>query len=253
MTLTADTAVHLIIPCFRESRRVRPFLTDLCREFSQVAGVSILVVDDGSGEEETARMRTLVEEFRPANPMLRELLALPQNVGKGGAVYAGWEAHRSEPWLMFVDADGSVPATEVARLIQQLRADPVTGRAYFASRVTMLGRRVERMWHRDVMGQIFHWVVNFLLGLPAHDTQCGCKLVPRAAFERARPGLSLHGFAFDLDLLLGLQDAGCEVIEVPVDWHEEPGGTIRLVSDSWKMLKDVWRLRRRRRAVQTQS
>jgi dolichyl-phosphate beta-glucosyltransferase len=98
------------------------------------------------------------------------------------------------------------------------------------------------------MGQVFHWVVNLLLGLRAHDTQCGCKLVPRHAFEEAKPSLSLTGFAFDLDLLVGLRAHGCEIVEVPVDWHEVPGGKIRLMRDSWRMLRDVIRIRQRVKA-----
>ncbi len=247
--------VLLVIPCYRESIRVRPFLGDLCQTFAgqdQVA-VEILLVDDGSGEKEAARLRAVVDEFRGRHPFVREMMAIPENAGKGGTIYAGWAAHHGQEWLMFADADGSISAREVLRLMHLARQDGSPTRAWFASRVVMLGRRVERMWYRDIMGQVFHWAVNLMLGLPAHDTQCGCKLVPRSAFEAARPSLSLHGFAFDLDLLLGLQDAGCEVVEVPVDWHEEAGGKIRLFRDSWRMLSDVWGLRKKRRASKPES
>ncbi|WP_218281082.1 glycosyltransferase [Verrucomicrobium spinosum] len=86
----------LVIPCFRESTRLRPFLSDLCRVLGDVGGVSILVVDDGSGEEEAGKLRALVDEYRSAHPFVRPMLALPQNVGKGGTVYAGWSAHQGE-------------------------------------------------------------------------------------------------------------------------------------------------------------
>lgn len=243
--LVSDTVrVHLVIPCFRESKRLRPFLEELCSELKHLPSVSILVVDDGSGDAEQTATRVLVDEFRARHPFVNEMLALQQNVGKGGAVYAGWAAHEGEEWLMFVDADGSISAAEVARMIRLSRAEGIATRGYFASRITMLGRTVQRVVHRDIMGQVFHWIVNALLALGAHDTQCGCKLIPRAEFERARPALSLTGYAFDLELLLALKGAGCDVVEVPVDWHETPGGKIRLIRDSLRMLKDVFRLRR---------
>lgn len=236
--------VHLVIPCFRESGRLGPFLAALCSEFEGVEGVRVRVVDDGSGEDEKAKTAALVEQCRATHPFVNEMLPLAENVGKGGAVYAGWAAHEGQEWLMFVDADGSISAAEVARMIRLSRTEGIATRGYFASRITMLGRTVQRVVHRDIMGQVFHWIVNALLALGAHDTQCGCKLIPRAEFERARPALSLTGYAFDLELLLALKGAGCDVVEVPVDWHETPGGKIRLIRDSLRMLKDVFRLRR---------
>lgn len=238
----------LVIPCYRESGRLRPFLADLCVAFADLADISILVVDDGSGEEEQERLRALVDEFRAQHSFVREVLALPQNIGKGGTVYAGWEHAQDAEWLLFADADGSVPAREVVRLIQLARESSGAHRAWFASRITMLGRNVQRKWHRDIMGQVFHWIVNSLLNLRAHDTQCGCKLVPRATFMRLRPSLHLTGFAFDLDLLMALQAHGCEVIEVPVDWHEVSGGKISLLRDPWVMLRDALTIRSRLKA-----
>ena len=243
----------LVIPCYRESGRLRPFLADLCETLRTLGGVSILVVDDGSGPEELRKLQALVQEFRAQHPFVCEVLSLSQNMGKGGTVYAGWEqAGKEVTWLMFADADGSVPAREVARIVTLARTSTEPPRAWFASRVTMLGKDVQRDWHRDVMGQVFHWVVNFLLNLRAHDTQCGCKLVPRSCFQQVRPVLQLTGFTFDLDLLAALQANACEITEVPVDWHEVPGGKIKLLRDPWRMLKDVFRIRQRIKAGEYQ-
>lgn len=250
MTLPPHSLL-LVLPCLNETGRIGAFLPELCERLEPLGDIEILVVDDGSPPEEQARMQMLVEGWREKHPCLRPPLLLATNVGKGGAVYAGWGQAAEQDWLGFVDADGSVPAHEVARLIRIARMEEGPPRAWCASRVRMLGRKVERSWYREFISHVFHWVVDLLLALPAHDTQCGCKLVPRAAFERARPGLSLKGFAFDLDLILGLRHTGCEVSEVPVDWHEVPGGKLRLLRDSWRMLRDVVALRER--AVQPEQ
>ena len=238
-------AVHLVIPCYRESGRLQAFLEPLCQAIERLSGVSVLVVDDGSGPEEADRLHVIVEAVRARHPFVRELLRLHENIGKGATVYAGWRNHRGEPWLMFADADGAVPAHEVARLIDGARGRGTRQRAYFASRVKMLGREVQRVWYRELMGHAFHALVAVLLGERAHDTQCGCKLVPREFFEHAQDSLSLPGFAFDVDLMLGLRAAGCALEEVPVDWREVPGGKLRLMRDSWSMFRDVLRLKQR--------
>lgn len=237
--------VYLVIPCLRESRRIGSFLAELCLEVELLGEVRVCVIDDGSGLEEVSRMRALVQDLQVHHHSLLPLLALPENIGKGGAVYEGWSTHQGESWLMFVDADGSVSAKEVARLIKLAREEKKLKRAYFASRVKMLGRFVERLLRRHLMGRIYATLVSELLHVPVYDSQCGCKLVPRECFENVREQLSFMGFSFDVDLLMALREGGCEVVEVPVDWKEIPGGTIHLIRDSWRMFCDVMRLRKR--------
>jgi dolichyl-phosphate beta-glucosyltransferase len=237
----------LVIPCFRESTRLRPFLSDLCQVLGDVGGVTILVVDDGSGEDEAGKLRALVDEYRRAHPFVRPVLTLPQNVGKGGTVYAGWSAHQGEQWLAFADADGAVSASEIARLVTAIRSArrELAPHAWFASRVKMLGRNVHRLFHRHLVGRVYATLVSELLHVPVYDTQCGCKVVPRNVFESVQDRLTLMGFAFDVDLMMALRHAGCDIIEFPVDWSEIPGGKIHLFRDSWRMFRDVYLLRRK--------
>lgn len=241
------TRLHLVVPCYRESARLPVFLPELCAALDHVEGARVLVVDDGSGPVEAAAARALVEGLRPRHACLRPLLELPENVGKGGAVYAGWAAHEGETWLGFVDADGSCSAAEVARIagLAAVASEPLP--ALFASRVKLLGRRVERLLKRHLLGRIFATLVSELLAIPVYDSQCGLKLVPRAAYEAVAARLRVHGFAFDVELLAALIDSGCTVREVPIDWHEVAGGKVRLLRDSWRMAQDVRRIRERRR------
>lgn len=247
--------LHLVVPCFRESARLPHFLPQLCAEMDGTGGVSVLVVDDGSGEREAAATRKIVEDLRARHACLLPLLELPENLGKGGAVYAGWAAHEGAEWLGFVDADGSCSAPEVARVVRLaivdcgLRiADCDEPPAYFASRVKMLGRRVERLFKRHLLGRVYATLVSELLRIPVYDSQCGLKLVPRAAYEKVAGHLQVHGFAFDVELMTALLDTGCAVVEVPIDWREMPGGKVSLLRDSWRMALDVWRIRQRRLA-----
>ena len=120
--------------------------------------------------------------------------------------------------------------------------------AIFAARVMMMGRTIQRHWQRHLIGRVFATLVGTLLRVPVYDSQCGLKIVPRAAFERVREILTIKGFAFDVELLCALVDSGCAVREEPINWREVPGGKVRLVRDSWRMLRDVWRVRRARRS-----
>ncbi len=242
-------SVLLVIPCYHESGRLGAYLSTLAEPLALIGGVRVLIVDDGSDDEEVALFKKLLAPFLERWSFI-DVLFLPKNLGKGGAVYAGWNsATRSSKseilpdWFGFVDADGSCSAGEVIRLIELARARGVSGGALFASRVLMLGRSVRRLWQRHLMGRVFATITSELLDIPVYDSQCGLKLLPRVAFDKVRDRLTVRGFAFDVELLVALLDSGCAVTEVPIDWHEVGEGKVRVLRDSWQMLRDVWRIR----------
>jgi glycosyltransferase involved in cell wall biosynthesis len=239
-------AVHLVIPCYHESGRIGPFLTELCAVTQELGGVTIRVVEDGSDAAEVRRMREILAPLCQRHPHLLDPLFLPDNLGKGGAVYAAWALEKSAEWLAFVDADGSCSAAEVARLIRLAREQPTPQAALFASRLHQFGGEVRRQWKRKLIGRVFGLLVSTLLDIRIHDSQCGLKLVPRADYERIAPALRIHGFAFDVELLAALHDSGCPVQEIPIAWHETPGGHVHLIRDSFRMARDVWRVRQKR-------
>lgn len=238
--------VHLVIPCYQESGRVGPFLAELCEVTRQLGEVTIRVVEDGSDAPEAERMRAIIDPLREQHPHLLEPLFMPDNLGKGGAVYTGWNLEKEADWLGFVDADGSCSAAEVAHLIGHAREQLTPHTALFASRLGQFSRRVHRQIKRRIIGHVFASLVSVLLDIRVHDSQCGLKLVPRAAYERFAPFLIIRGFAFDVELLASLHDEGVPFLEVPIEWFEVPGGHVRLIRDSWRMARDVWRIRQNR-------
>jgi dolichyl-phosphate beta-glucosyltransferase len=111
----------------------------------------------------------------------------------------------------------------------------------------MLGHNVERQFKRHLLGRIYATLVSESLNIPIYDSQCGLKIIPRAAYESIAHRLTIKGFAFDVDLLVNLIDHGTPVIEVPIDWHEEPGGKVHLLRDSYRMARDIFHIRQNRR------
>jgi len=55
------------------------------------------------------------------------------------------------------------------------------------------------------------------------DTQCGAKVMRRAAAEKIHSALRLADLAFDIDLLYSLKKAGFKVLEVPTEWTDKIG------------------------------
>jgi glycosyltransferase involved in cell wall biosynthesis len=207
----------------------------------------VLVSDDGSQESEREALRRVVREAQArvggGGPLIRDPLFTENNTGKGGAVLRGWDASPEADVLAFADADGAVGVDEIVRVEASFRSGDYD--ALFANRVKMLGRTVERSLKRHLSGRVFATLVSNVAQIPAYDTQCGLKLVRRAAFEKIRPFQETVGFAFDVELCLLLLKFGFRVIEFPVDWRDVPGSKVSLVRDSWRMAREVFRIRRR--------
>jgi hypothetical protein len=98
---------------------------------------------------------------------------------------------------------------------------------------------------REWLGKTFNAAVRLLSGLPFRDTQCGFKLLEREPVAPIVRGLSLDGFAFDVELLWQAALAGLRIAEHPVRWSNAPGTSVGLLTDAPRMLLDLLRLCRR--------
>jgi dolichyl-phosphate beta-glucosyltransferase len=239
------------IPCFRESKRLPLFLDALCKELARASfKASIVIVDDGSGFPEDVATRSIVDEFQSKYPgIIAEPVFLERNLGKGGAVYAGWQTsskYSAPELLCFVDADGAVPPSEVARLIEELLLEKRhQWDALFGSRIKMLGATVERRATRHYFGRVFATFVALLTGIGVYDSQCGLKVIRTSAYLAIEEDLEETRFVFDVELTLLLLKGGFKICEIPVNWKEIPGSKVSLLKDSIRMFSGILRIKKR--------
>ena len=247
----------IAIPCFRESKRLPLFLDSLCSELAESTfRPSILVVDDGSGYPEDAALGAVVGNFKNKYPkLIGDPIFLKRNLGKGGAVYAGWNSalrNGAPELLCFVDADGAVPAYEVRRVIENLIADrDHQWDALFGSRVKMLGSIVSRRASRHYTGRIFATFVSVVTGIEIYDSQCGLKVIRGDAYAAIAEQLKEKRFAFDVELTLLLIKNGFKIREMPINWEEVPGSKVKILRDSIRMFSGVLRMRRNLGSLKT--
>lgn len=220
-------SILLVIPCFNERERLPGFLPALLAAL-QGREVTVRVVDDGSRSDQQHWLRNYITELRHAWPHLDAPRINPENQGKGGAIYSGWDRPDGAELLAFADADGAVTAEEVARLLSEATAQP--HRAIFAVRTGEKGTRVSRALHRRIAGGVFRRLVRHLFQFPVPDTQCGCKIIPAAAFAAFRDHLTERRYTFDVELTWHLLRAGTHIIPLPVHWSERPGSHLRAAS-----------------------
>jgi glycosyltransferase involved in cell wall biosynthesis len=244
---SCESPTLLVVPAFRESQRLPKFLPQLCSAVAEMDGapVSIRVVDDGSGAEEQRVVVELVASLRNSHPFLQEPLLLEENRGKGGAVYAGWDAASDAglTTLGFVDADGAVSASEVVRVLEML-PDAAPDECLYAARLDDTDQAIKRTLVRKWLGLLFRRITRLFFRLPINDSQCGFKLVPAQPYHTIRDRLTELRYCFDIDLTIHLLQAGLKFVEVPISWTETPGTKITF-SQGTKMLASLWQLRKK--------
>lgn len=104
--------ISVIIPYFNEGESIRPLLDRVCNMFhsNQVEDYEILVVDNGSNEEQ---QRIL---FGACTDSRFRVLVLSRNFGYQGALWAGLNNAKGDP-IVFMDGDGEDPPELIGEFI----------------------------------------------------------------------------------------------------------------------------------------
>ena len=225
--------VTIVFPALNERTRLIQTLRAYCDYFGTRA--SLVVVDNGSSDGTVGELK----EIFPHSKQIH-VLTYPQPLGKGGAVYAGFDAARTE-FVGFADADGSIPPSEFDKLLVRKASDHVV----IASRWVPGAQMVKKQSIvRQCYGRLFNVFVNLLFKFNVRDTQCGAKIMSRELYQRIQPLLHITAFAFDVDLLLRARQAGAKIVEVPIIWTDSEGSSVSQRS-GLNAVKDIWRLWRR--------
>ena len=199
-------------------------------------GHEIIVVNDGS----TDKTADIVRTFSCSFPSLK-LINYRKNRGKGYAVKAGMLAARGD-YKLFMDADNSVTIDAVEGFFKEMEegeSDVAIGSIALpdAQAKEHAGR------HRRLLGSISKLLIR-LLAIPGiYDTQRGFKLFSRRAADAIFPLQKIHGFGFDIELLLIARRNGFRIKELPVKWNNPAGSKVNArayVDSTVELAKIIW-------------
>jgi len=222
----------VVIPAYNEADRLPRYLQDVVAHFDgRGERYEVLVVDDGSRDATADRVRELAAVY----PAIA-LVCTPNNRGKGHAVRTGMRAARGA-WRLMADADGATPIVEVKRLeaAVQAGADIAVGsRALADPSVAVLARP-----HRRLAGVLFHVVSRAVGVVGVIDTQCGFKLFRGPVADDVFAAVTTDGFGFDVEMLLVARRRGYRIAEVAVNWTDQPGSKVSVLTDGPRMLAQV--------------
>ena len=228
--------LSIVIPAFNEAGRIEGSLEQLTSFLdAQPWDYDIRVVDDGSTDR-TAEVVTKCAARLPRIVLQRE-----SHRGKGGAVKAGLLAAAGE-FRFMCDADLSMPPAEILRFLPPQQADWDVA---IGSREGLGARRVGEPWRRHAIGRIFNRAIQSLAIPGIADTQCGFKMFTAESVAAIFPHVTLDGWAFDVEVLCIARAKGLRIVQVPIEWHHRTESKVSVLRDSWRMLRDVLRVRAR--------
>lgn len=245
--LAAERELYLsvVIPAYNESARLPSTLAKVMeylegRDYSY----EVLVVDDGSDDNTC----DVIEKVASEHPHL-QVVRNPHR-GKGYAVRTGM-LRATGRFVLYSDADFSAPIEEVEKLLPYLESkyDIAMG-----SREGAGAARFDEPGYRHLMGRVFNTFVRVVALPQFNDTQCGFKAFRKEAAHTLFRELALYGenaadvkgamvTGFDVEVLyLGLK-WGYKIKEVPVKWYYSPGTKVNPLKDSYRMFKDIVKVR----------
>lgn len=235
-----DPDLTVVIPAYNEVERLSPTLDRIGAYLDQrERSFEVVVVDDGSTDETAS----LVRDHAKRNSRI-SLLELGRNRGKGAAVRAGVLAAAGR-LVLISDADLSTPIEELTKLEAALEAGSdiaIGSRGLAAADI-----QVRQPRYREAMGRIFNLIVRTLTPGTYRDTQCGFKLLTRAAAHDLFGRSTVDRFAFDVEILQ-LAEGRYQVAEIPVVWRHVEESRVSPLVDAPRMLFDLVKLALRRRS-----
>lgn len=228
--------ITLIIPMYNESR----IIADTAKTVSEYMqsnfdSYEIIFADDGSKDGSANIVRELgLSSVR--------VVSYDQNHGKGCAVRTGMLASTGDI-VMFTDADLAYGTDVIKRAYDLLSASDAN--MLIGSRNLSKDGYEGYTLLRKIMSKVYIKVLCMVGGFKLSDSQCGCKAYKGEAVKKIFERCKVDGFAFDFESILWAQKFGYKIIEMPVKIVNHRESTVNVFKDSFKMLGDLRRMKKR--------
>lgn len=196
----------------------------------------LIFIDDGSRDMSAEIIRGL----RLSNT---EVISYSPNRGKGCAVRTGMLKATGEI-AIFIDADLAYGTDVIKRAYDALLAAP--DKNVLVGSRTLHPEGYEGYTPlRKIASKTYIRVLSVYGGLTLSDSQCGCKAYRGSAIRDIFSRCETDGFAFDFETILWAQKLGYGFVEMPVKIINHRESKVNIISDTFKMLKELKLIKRR--------
>ena len=215
-----DTLV--IIPTFNEKENIEKIIRST---FSQVKEFDILVVDDSSPDGTGDIVKKLQTEF--PNNLFLEIRKLKTGLGAAYIHGFNWALNKKYEYFIEMDADFSHNPKDLVRLYNacsQNGADLSIGSRY-SKGVNVVNWSMKRV----LLSYFASKYVQFVTGIPIHDTTAGFVCYKRKVLEKIQLNkIKFVGYAFQIEMKFKAWKLGFNLKEVSVIFTDRTLGESKM-------------------------
>ena len=227
----------LVIPMYNEKSIIADTAKTLSEYMSEhFDDYEILFSNDGSkdGCDEIVRELNL--------PNVR-VTGYPDNKGKGCAVRTAVLESQGDI-VMFTDADLAYGTEVIERVAKKFEENPDADVVIGSRNLNKDGYEGYTLL-RKIASKTYIKVLCLVGGFKLSDSQCGCKAFRGDAAKKIFSRCEVNGFAFDFEAILWSQRFGCKIVEMPVKIINHRESKVHVFSDTFKMLRDLSKMKKR--------
>jgi glycosyltransferase involved in cell wall biosynthesis len=227
--------VDLVVPVYNEAASLTRQVRRLHRVLETLPVSWRIVIADNGSTDDTPHLAERLAAELPGVAVLH--LAAK---GRGRALREAWT--RSDAQVVaYTDVDLSTDLTALSPLV----ASVLSGYAEIAVGSRLLpGSRTTRGPKRELISRTYNRLLRVVLGARFRDAQCGFKAVRRDVAAALVPEVADQGWFFDTELLIRAERHGLRVVELPVEWVDDPDSRVDIVRTAAEDLRGVRRLLR---------
>ncbi len=219
-----ELSYTILIPAYNAENSLAKLIESILRHTAAFKPEKIIVVDDGSTDATVKSARNY--------PV--ELIALPQNRGKGAALKAGYAyflEHCRSGYVITLDADLQHPPEKISDFLktaEQHHSAVIIGQRNF----TPPAMPLMRVLSNTLTSQI----ISGLTGLTIPDSQCGYRMIRRDILARLR--LRENGFQLESEFFFRCKELNVQIDYCPIPTiYNDYGSSMRHVQDTLKFIQ----------------
>ena len=212
----------VIIPTFNEKENIENIIR---ATLSQKKVFDILVVDDSSPDGTANIVKKLVKEF--TNQVFLEIRKKKNGLGAAYMHGFKWALRRKYDYIIEMDADFSHNPKDLIRLYNACANDGAD--LSIGSRYSQGVNVVNWPMKRVLLSYFASKYVNFVTGIPFHDTTAGFVCYKRKVLETIKlDKIEFVGYAFQIEMKFKAWKHGFNIKEVSVIFTDRTLGESKM-------------------------
>ncbi len=166
-----------------------------------------------------------------------------QNRGKGYAVRVAMLAAEGDI-VMFTDADLAYGTDVIKKVYETFLSNPDADMVIGSRNLSKDGYEGYTAI-RKLASKVYIKVLSIIGGFKLSDSQCGCKAFSGKAAKEIFSRCEVDRFAFDFECILWAVKFGMKIVEMPVKIINHRESKVSVLRDSFKMVRDILKMKKR--------